>query len=73
MRSCEKKFITEIETTIKTNTKAFFAYTKSLNKSNKLPNLMKLNSESSDDPNIIADFFAKHFESIYDPVDTSID
>lgn len=65
MRKCEKKYTLSIENSIKNNTKAFFAYTKSLNKSNRLPNVMKFNNESSDIPSNIANFFATHFESVY--------
>lgn len=42
-----------------------------MNKSNKLPNVMKLNDESSDDPSNIANLFAKHFESVYEPNDNN--
>lgn len=67
MRACEANYTESIEKTIRSNTKAFFAYTKSLNKSNKLPNVMKLNDESTDNPADIANLFAKHFESVYVP------
>lgn len=69
LRACEKKYTNTIEETIKTNSKAFFAYTKSLNKSNRLPNVMKLNNETSDNPIEIANLFAQHFESVYEPID----
>lgn len=72
MRACENKYTESIEETIKTNTKAFFAHTKSLNKSNKLPNIMKLDDESSDNTIGIANLFAKHFESVYEPVDSNL-
>lgn len=71
LRACENKYTASIEQTMKTNTKAFFAYTKSLNKSNRLPNVMKLNNESSDDLTEIANLFAKNFESVYEPVDNN--
>lgn len=71
MRACENKYTESIEETIKTNTKAFFAYTKSLNKSNKLPNIMNLKDESSDNPSEIANLFAKHFESVYEPINNN--
>lgn len=68
LRACERNYTESIEKSVKTNTKAFFAYTKSLNKSNKLPNAMKLNDESTDNPYEIANLFAKHFESVYEPI-----
>lgn len=72
LRACESNYTKSIENSIKTNTKAFFAYTKSLNKSNKLPNIMKLNNESSDNPETIANYFAQNFQSVYSPVDYNI-
>lgn len=68
--TCEKKYTSTIEQTIKTNTRAFFAYTKSLNKSNRLPNVMKLNNYSTDSPVEIANLFARHFESVYEPMES---
>lgn len=68
-RACEKKYTESIEDLIQSNTKAFFDYTKSLKKSNKLPNKMKLRNKSSEDPVGIANLFADHFESVYEPID----
>lgn len=72
LRACEIKYTSTIEELIPTNTKAFFDYTKSLKKSNKLPNRMKLNGTSSDNPTEIANLFADHFKSVYTPTDNSI-
>lgn len=72
LRACEKNYTKTIEESIRTNTKAFFAYTKSLNKSNKLPNVMKLNNESSDNPETIANYFAKNFQSVYNKIDNDV-
>lgn len=54
------------------NTRAFFAYTKSLKKFNKVPNVMKLGNDSSDNPTEIVGLFARHFESVYELDDTII-
>lgn len=51
---CELNFINNTENTINNNPKAFFAYTKSLSKTNKLPPSMKYDNTSSDDPEVIA-------------------
>lgn len=67
LRACEKNYTNSIEESIESNTKAFFAHTKSLNKSNRLPNVMKLNDQSSDNPTEIVNLFSKHFESVYEP------
>lgn len=61
----ERTYLANIENNIQTNTKAFFSYTKSLQKTNKLPCMMKLNGNSSDEPLGIANLFASHFESVY--------
>lgn len=58
MHACESKYTKSIEEAIKTNTKSFFAYTKSRNESNKHPNVMKLKDETSDNPSNIVDVFA---------------
>lgn len=55
-KKCEFNLIENIENNIKLNTKAFFSYTKSLKKTNKLPSVMKLNNNSSDNPHEIAFF-----------------
>lgn len=72
LKACELNYTQSIENSIKSNTKAFFAYTKSLNKSNKLPNVMNFNNLTSNDPKIISNFFAKHFESVYEPDDPNL-
>lgn len=38
----------------------------------KLPNVMKLNNESTDNPLKIANLFAKYFESVYEPSDNNM-
>lgn len=65
LRHCENKYLQNIESNIATNPKAFFAYTKSLSQSNKIPNVMNYKNYSSDDPQTISNFFATHFESVY--------
>lgn len=72
LKSCEKQYTDSIEQAVKTNTKAFFAFTKSLNRSNRFPNVMKLNGHVTDNPFTIANLFAKNFESVYAPADSSI-
>lgn len=66
-RKCEMNFIDNTEANIKNNPKAFFSYTKSLCKTNKLPNTMTFNGTSSDDTKTIAEFFASNFKSVYSP------
>lgn len=55
-----------IENKIDVNPKAFFSYTKSLHKSNSLPNRMRLNDVSADKSSEMCDLFDSFFESVYD-------
>lgn len=54
-----------IESLIKTNPKSFFAYTKSLRKSNKLLALMRLKNKTSENIGETANLFAEYFSSVY--------
>lgn len=54
-----------IESLIKTNPKCFFSYTKSIRKSNKLPTLMHLKNDISENMQDTANLFAKHFSNVY--------
>lgn len=72
LKASEKRYTDSIEKIIKTNTKSFFAYTKSLNKTNKLPCTMNLKGESSEDPKVIANYFASNFEKVYSPIDNNL-
>lgn len=47
------------------NPKSFFAYTKSLKKSNSFPMVMHKNNTTYDNPRDIANEIAKHFSSVY--------
>ena len=59
MKDCEQK--------VKTNTKCFFAFTKSLRKTNSLPSGMKLGDETADDRDSVCNLFAKYFNSVFNP------
>lgn len=62
---CRLAYINDIEDKIDVNPKAFFSYTKSLQKSNSLPNQMQLNDVSADVSSNLCDLFASFFESVY--------
>lgn len=72
LRHCERSYINNIESRNNSNSKAFFAYTKSINKSNKFPTKMSLGNDSGDDPKSITNLFSKHFNSVYSPIDQNI-
>lgn len=59
------KYINNVESSIKSNPKCFFAYTKSLKQSNKLPNTMFLRENVSDSIEDTCNLFAEHFSSVY--------
>lgn len=71
LKVCEKIYVANIENKIKTNPKVFFAYSKALHKTNRFPNVMSLNENTSNSPEVIANLFATHFESVYAPNDPS--
>lgn len=62
---CEDAYIGDIEEKISVNTKAFFSYTKSLKKTNSIPNQVHFQGELADDPNAVCNLFAKYFESVF--------
>lgn len=59
MKDCEVK--------IKTNNKCFFAFTKSLRKTNSLPNSMKYEDDQASDMLSVCNLFAGFFNSVYNP------
>lgn len=62
---CELTYIGNTEKKIISNPKAFFAYTKAVCKSNKLPNEMNFNGLVSDNVQTITEYFADNFKSVY--------
>lgn len=62
---CEEAYVCDIEDKITTNTKAFFSYTKSLRKTNSIPNRVQLCDEFADDCDSVCDLFAKYFASVF--------
>lgn len=66
-KKCLRDYAKNIESYVRTNPKSFFAYTKSLQKSNNLPMIMKYNGLISDNMKQTADLFANYFESVYAP------
>lgn len=64
-RLCEETYINDIEDKITTNTKAFFSYTKSLRKTNSIPNRVNFNSEFAEDRDLVCDLFSKYFASVF--------
>lgn len=65
---CFDGYVKDCEEKIKTNTKCFFAFTKSLKKTNSLPNSMKLEDDEASDKLSICNMFAKYFSSVYNPI-----
>lgn len=59
VEGCEEK--------LKTNSKCFFAFTKSLKKTNSLPSSMRLHDEIGGDRQTVCNLFAKYFNSVFNP------
>lgn len=62
---CFSNYISDCETKIKANTKCFFSLTKSLRKTNSLPNYMKYGERVASDRNSVCDLFASFFQSVF--------
>lgn len=65
-KKCLYEYQTNIESLIKSNPKSFFAYTKSLRKTNKLPAVMQYKNQTAENMKETATQFAKHFASVYE-------
>lgn len=68
IKACFDDYVRDCEEKIKSNTKCFFAFTKSLNKTNSLPNSVKYVDEEASDRESVCNLFAKYFNSVYNPV-----
>ena len=62
---CYLLYVSNTELMIPTNIKYFWSYINSLKKEHGLPKRMEYNGVSLDDPQDIANAFAKHFQSCY--------
>lgn len=65
IKRCLKEYESNIESKVKNNPKAFFAYTKSLQKSNSLPVIMKYGDLITDNMKNTANSFASYFSTTY--------
>lgn len=64
-KKCLYNYQNNIESLIQTNPKSFFAYTKSLSKSNKLPPIMKYKGLIANNLKETVNHFATHFSNVY--------
>lgn len=62
---CHGNYVQNTEDTLRTNSKCFFSYAKSLKKTNSLPVNMSLNDESADNRQSVCDLFARFFNSVF--------
>lgn len=70
-KKCIKQYENDIKSKIGSNPKAFFSYTKSLQKSNCLPTVMKYKDKTSDNMKETADLFATCFKNVYNASNSS--
>lgn len=68
IKNCFSDYVSDCEDKIKSNAKCFFAFTKSLRKTNSLPNSMKFYHEEASEKLAICNVFSKYFSSVYNPV-----
>lgn len=72
IKVCFDDYVKNCEEKIKSNSKCFFAFTKSLRKTNTLPNCMTYLDEEASSRSSICNLFATYFNSVYNPtVDTA--
>src|SRR6202000_724821 len=62
---CHDNYIRNTEDKLKTNTKCFFSYTKSIRKTNSLPANLSHNGDTTNDRISACDLFARFFDSVY--------
>ena len=65
--NCFDVYVKDCEDKLKSNSKCFFAFTKSLRKTNSLPNDMKLEGVTTSNRDSICNLFAKYFSSVFNP------
>lgn len=64
-KRCLYEYELNIESKVKHNPKCFFAYTKSLQKSNYLPPIMKYKDQTAENLKDTTNLFAQYFSSVY--------
>lgn len=64
-KKCLFEYESNVESLITTNPKSFFAYTKSLRKSNSLPAVMHFRDRISENMKETSNLFAEYFSSVY--------
>lgn len=67
------KYENNIETLLKTNPRCFFSYTKSLQKSNHLPAIMRFKTRTAENMKATTNLFAEYFSSVYTTNNTTND
>lgn len=70
MFQCHENYVQNIEEKLPSNTKCFFAYTKSLKSSNSLPNVIHHDGVSARDRRAACSMFAEYFASVYQQPDS---
>lgn len=71
-RKLESEYLSRVQTNARSNIKEFWAYSKSLRKSNSFPQQMKLDGNMFENPQNIADGFADYFNSVHAAVDETL-
>lgn len=62
---CHDNYVRNTEDKLKSNSKCFFSYTKSIRKTNSIPANLSCNDDSVNDRNSACDLFARFFNSVY--------
>lgn len=65
IEECFDDYVNDCEEKLKSNTKCFFAFTKSLKRTNSLPDSMRYGDDETNDRFAICNLFANFFKSVY--------
>lgn len=65
IKICFSNYVSDCESKVKTNAKCFFSMTKSLRKTNSLPNYMKYGGQVASDRKSICNLFSIFFQSVF--------
>lgn len=72
MSSCEKRYLEAIQTNSQRHIKEFWAYTKTLRKTNSFPSQMIADGETLNNPEDMAEAFATYFNSVHSAIDPNL-
>ena len=71
MDKCYNNYISNIEFSLKKDSKKFWSYINNKNNSNNYPNVMNLNTKTASNPSDISNLFSEYFSNVYNSTDNN--